>query len=122
MLNQKSRIVQHLKKLPKNEMVQLAMELKLVIPGIFPPMRVGPEKVFWSEHIPHLRNYGNPKGEEMLRKALKLKKMQGDDSPIVLPRNICVVSGQDGTYMMPLTDDVLLPKSNEFVINENYGT
>ena len=102
-------------------MIQMAMELKVVVPGIFPPMRVGPEMVYWSGSIPHLREYGNTKGEELLDKALNLKRMHLDDSPIVLPRNIRVVSGIDGTYMMPLTDDILLPKSDKFIVDENYG-
>ena len=90
----------------------------MVVPGIFPSLSVD---LNWRRHSAHLKKFGDTRGEKMLRKALKIKKMQGDTSPLVLPRNIRVISGLNGEYVMPLTDEVLRPKGKDFIIDDNYA-
>ena len=120
LLPKRSKVAKTLSNLPKDEMILLASEMKVAVPGLFPPIQIDKESPQWSRNIPHLKNYGNTHGDDLLKKALDLKKAQGDDSPIILPRNIRVVSGQDGTYLMPLTEDILRPHSKEFIIAD-YG-
>ena len=75
----------------------------------------------WFRHADHLRQFGDTKGEKLLMKVLKLKKINGDNTPVVLPKNIQIVSDQDGSYIMPLTEEVLRPNADSFIIDDNYS-
>ena len=48
----------------------------------------------------------------------KVKKAQNDYTPIILPTNVRVVSGETGGYVMPLTEQILRPKAKDFLIKD----
>ena len=58
----------------------------------------------WRWHSKTLKKYGNHKGGDYLKKILEERKKAGNDQPLILPKNIRVISGRNGQFLMPLSD------------------
>ena len=69
--------------------------------GLWPPLNV---PLRWRDKTKKLKKYGNSKGASFLKEALQGRKISGDKTPLILPKNIRVVSARNGQLLMPLSE------------------
>ena len=67
----------------------------------WPPLNIPPQ---WRTMTKTLKNYGSHRGAKYLKKVLMGRKAKGDNEPLLLPKNIRVVSAATGQFLFPLTE------------------
>ena len=67
----------------------------------WPPLNI---PLHWRSMTNKLKNYGCSNGAKYLKEVLIGKKAKGDDEPLLLPKNIRVVSAATGQFLFPLSE------------------
>ena len=67
----------------------------------WPPLNI---PLHWRYMTKKLKNYGSSNGAMYLKQVLIGKKAKGEDEPLLLPKNIRVVSAATGQFLFPLTE------------------
>ena len=114
-MNKDSVLYEELKDKPLNVIRKISDERDIIFPSLWPPLFL---ENFNQKHSETFTKYGNTKGVPALKKVFQqLEEERGpndkEEISIELPKAIAILSGQGDILKMPLTKQVLYPRSKK---------